>query len=292
MMFNFKKYIFLVYTISLFLNSCSMAKIITDSVDPLLESIDKSINKSNDVEMVREALPANLLILDGLLEASPDNKKILLATIQAYFLYSFAFVEETDKERAKKLYLKAKKYALRMLVVKKKFLRALELPQYEPFLETLSSLTKKEVPALFWLINTWMAWINLSLDNLDIFIDIPKIESILLRILELDETYFYGGPHLSLAGFYGVLPESLGGQPNKAKEHFVKAFAFSKGKLLLVYLFYAKYYAVQIQDRKLFLESLETILAAPPDLFPERNLLNEVVRFKAQKLLEKVDDFF
>jgi hypothetical protein len=55
---------------------------------------------------------------------------------------------------------------------------------------------------------------------------------------------------------------------------------------------YAKFYAVQIQDKALFVKTLSEIIATPVDSFPERNLANEVAKRKAKDLLEKADTLF
>jgi len=277
----------------MFILGCNTGKMIVDTMDPVVEKMDQSLNKSNDVEMARQAFPANLLLIEGLLESSPNNKRLLLAATQGYFFYAFAFIEEENKERAKKLYLKSRDYALDLFFDKKDdFKAALKNYNQEYFLSVLSQTDHEDVPALFWMVNSWMAWINLNLDNLDIFVDLPKIEALMNRLLLLDDSYFYGGIHLCLASYYGILSKALGGQPEKSKYHFEKAFSGSRGKLLLVHFFYAKYYAVQIQDKKLFIKTLEDILAIPDNYFPERNLLNQVIKIKAKKLLKRVEEYF
>ena len=94
---------------------------------------------------------------------------------------------------------------------------------------------------------------------------------------------------------YHAFPEMLcfiGGNPEKAKRQFQRAFELSKSKLLVGPLMYAKFYAVQIQDKALFVKTLNEIVATPKNSFPERNLANEVAKRKAKDLLEKVDTLF
>ena len=55
---------------------------------------------------------------------------------------------------------------------------------------------------------------------------------------------------------------------------------------------YAKHYAVRVQDRELFVETLEEIIAAPDNLLPEQNLANEIAKQQAKDLLEETDDMF
>jgi len=111
-------------------------------------------------------------------------------------------------------------------------------------------------------------------------------------VAELDETYYYGTVHSMLGSLYSAPPKAMGGNPEKAKRHFQRAFELSKSKFLVVHLMYAKFYAVQIQDKALFVKTLNEIVATPVNSFPERNLANEVAKRKAKDLLEKVDTLF
>ena len=104
------------------------------------------------------------------------------------------------------------------------------------------------------------------------------LQAMLTRLLELDEGYFYGLPHLLQAVHYASFAVALGGDPAQAQHHFMRAYALSQGRLLLVPLLEAQYYAVQVQDRALFTERLQHILEAPETLFPEQALLNAVAR--------------
>jgi hypothetical protein len=91
---------------------------------------------------------------------------------------------------------------------------------------------------------------------------------------------------------YASFAAALGGDPAQAQHHFRRAYALSQGRLLLVSLLEAQYYAVQIQDRALFTERLQHILETPETLFPEQALLNAVARRRAALLLRRVDELF
>jgi len=283
--------LFIISCLVFLISSCSMSKMMVNFMNPIIEKASEAVDKSNDVEMVREAIASQIIQINGLLEVSPDNKVLLLAASKAYNGYGFAFIEDEDKKRAKKLYLKARNLALRMVKKKKKFIKALN-GTLNDFLPTLNTLKKNDVPGLFWAIMSWMQWINLSLDNTDIFLDIPKIEAIIYKIIELDETYYHGGPHLSIASYYAAQAEMFGGNSKKAEYHFDKAFEISESKFLLVHLYYAKYYAVQIQDKELYLKTLKKIIDAPDDLSKKLTFANQIAKIKARELLNTVDDYF
>ncbi len=281
----------LLISIISFVWGCSRAKFMADSMVPLMHKMDASANKQDDVELMRDAIPYTLVFLDGLIEASPNNKSFLLKAAEAYSGYGFAFIEDNDPKRASRFYLKAKAYGLRSLKWNKDFINTLDKPLDE-FLPTLKKFGKHDVPGLFWTANAWLAWISLNLDNPQVFVDLSKAEAIVKRILVLDENYYYGMAHAMMGTFYAAPPKLLGGDPVKAKNHFDKAFEISRSKFLIVHFLYAKFYAYQIQDRDLFVKTLEYVISAPDDLFPEKRFANIVAKRKAKRLLDDIDDYF
>ena len=62
--------------------------------------------------------------------------------------------------------------------------------------------------------------------------------------------------------------------------------------MLLFHLLYAEYYAAKIQDRALYISTLESIIASPDDILPEMVFLNCAVKRKANKMLQDVDTVF
>ena len=275
-----------ILVISLLLAGCSMKEQMVRSMDPIMEDMSSAVNMSNDVELMRDGLPASLIQMDGFIKSAPNNK-LLLKAAESYFGYSFSFVEDINKPRASALYLKAREYALRALKKYRQFDE--QAPDLKDMLENCG---KQDVPALYWTASSWLAWIGLNIGNPEAMMDLPKVEAMLQRVIELDETYYYGTAHAMLGGFYAALPKNMGGNLEKAKLHFQRAFELSGSKLLVVQLMYAKFYAVQIQDKALFVKTLSEIIATPVDSFPERNLANEVAKRKAKDLLEKADTLF
>lgn len=270
---------------------CNSTKFMVDSMDPLMEKMNAAVNKHTDVEMVKDAMPAALIQLDGMIEASPDNKKLLVRTAEGYNGYSFVFVEGKDNKRAMKLYYRSFQYALRALKQKKKFAEAFDGPIGE-FEASLDVFGKKDVPALFWTASSWLSWAGLNVDDPEIFLALPKIKVMLKRCIELDETYKYGIAHTVLGVLYATRPVAHGGKPEKAKAEFDRAFELSQRKMLVFQLMYAQYYAYQIQDRELFVTTLNEVIDAPDDLFPEMGFINAAAREKAEKLLNDVDTIF
>jgi uncharacterized protein (DUF1778 family) len=270
----------------------SPGQIMVNSMKPLMDKMKVSFNKNNDLELVREAMPFILIQLDSFLEMSPDDKELLVRAAEANSGYAFAFVVETDKAHARRLYKKARDYALRGLKQNETFKQALDQTT-EDFIQALNTFDEEDVPALFFATSSWFSWIGLShASNPEVLLDLPKIEAMMDRILVLDEKFKYGGTHALLGVLFASRPPKFGGQPEEAKYHFDEAFEISESKYLVWHLLYARFYAVQIQDRQLFVTTLEKVIAAPENLLPENIFVSELAKQKAKVMLAKVDNFF
>lgn len=266
-------------------------RMMVDSMEPLMEKMNLAVNKHTDVEMVKDAMPAGLLQLDGLIEASPNNSKILVKAAEGYNGYSFVFVEGKDNERAKKLYLRSLGYSLRALKQKKKFADAFDGP-IEEFKASLDVFDKEDVPALFWASAGWLSWVGLNVDEPEIFLAMPKIKAMLNRCIEIDETYKYGMAHAVLGILYAARPEAYGGKPEMAKAELDRALELSDRKMLVYLYMYAKHYCYQIQDKALCEKILNEVISAPDDLFPEMGFINTAAKIKAKKLLSELDEIY
>ncbi|MFQ5989235.1 MAG: TRAP transporter TatT component family protein [Candidatus Methylomirabilales bacterium] len=261
--------------------------------------------REEDLELAAQALASNLKLLEVLLQTSPDDQDLLLLASQGFGAYTFAFVEEkiaayrTDpqraslhRERARRLYLRGRDYGLRILKLRhERFPVALHggLPSFR---EALQAFQAGDVPALFWAAYGWGGAINWSRDHPEMVADLPRVVAMMRRALELDEGYFHAGPHLFFGVYYGSRSPALGGELSRAKFHLDRALDLTEGNFLLVRLFIADPYAVQIQDRALFETQVRLILDAPDDLSPEHRLFNQIAKVRAQLLLERMDELF
>ena len=260
------------------------------SAATLLEDVANSANKQSDLRVVREGMPAYLMLIDGMVEAVPNNTRLLITAAQAYASFASAFVEETDTEYARTLYRKAKKYGLRALEQ-----RGLKYPLSKPFddfVEALNRLGKDDVPYMFWTATCWGSWIRLSLGSMAAVAELPRVEALMKRVLVLDEQFYFGGPHLFMGIWFASRPKIAGGDLTRAQHHFQKALEFSQGKFLMTQVYYADQYARKTFDRKLFVATLQKVLEAPVDKIPQLTLLNTVAHKRAKELLEQVDAYF
>ena len=268
------------------------AKFTVNSMRPLMDKMNIAVNQNSDVELVRDAMPASLVQLDGFIEVDPENEYLLLRAAEANGGYAFLFLMDTDKPRARQLYQKSKEYALRVLLKNEDFQEAFHQP-INVFTLSLKTFEKEDVRALFLAANSWLSWIGLThAESPKALMDLPKVEALMDRIIELDDTFNYGGVHAMLGAYLASRPVMLGGNPKEADWHFKQAFEISDSKFLMWKYLYAKFYAVQLQDRALFVQTLQDVISAPENLLPEKNFVNEAARMKSRTLLAQVDELF
>lgn len=299
-----KNVIILILTACLFF-SCSINKMIVNKIADSLSQGDSTVfTGDNDPELIGEALPFALKLYESLLEQTPENTDLLLATGKAFSLYSYGFVqskaeklsdEDIDKKthlmkRAKKLYLRGRDYILRAIEVNHSgFLKKIDENKIDGF---LSQMKKDDVPFLYWGGMSWMG--AFSVDPFDFELGMSKINGVkmITKALELDEEYENGSIHSFFISYYGSMPEGMGGSEKKAREHYEKALQFTKGKIASPYLNLAVSVCVNKQKIDEFKELMDKVLEIDVDKDPGNRLLNLLAQDKAKWMLEHLDDYF
>ncbi len=256
-----------------------------------LQDVAAAAAKQSDTTIVREGTPAYLMLVDGLIEAYPDNRELLLAGCKAYASYASMFVADVRPKQGEALYRKARLYGFRALSYRADFGKA-AAGNLDEFRSFLRQYKKEDVPALFWTASAWAGWISSDLGNVDAVGDLPVLEATLDRVIELDETYYYGGPHLLMGVYLAARSPVFGGGLAESKKEFDRAFSISGNKTLAGKVLFARYYAVGTKDRSLFEAALREVIAAPGDEVPELTLSNELAKENARKLLDKTEEYF
>lgn len=241
--------------------------------------------RQEDVVVAEQGTPAFLLVLDGLIEHSPRNKDLLLSGAQAYAAYAAAFVGPDAPERNRRLTEKAKGYALRALSLHNKHFGRVKDEPYLEFATCLETFDQGDVPYVFHAAVAWAGWIQAHSDSMDALADLPKVQALIERVIELDETFYYGAPHTFLGVLLTIRPPSLGGRPEEARKHFERALELGEGKLLTTFVMYAKNYAKLMYEEELFFDLLDTVLNSPVDAVPDLTLVNTLAKEQAGELI-------
>ena len=285
------KRISLLFLLIALLTGCATSKTMTVAATAsLLEDVAKASSKQSDLTLIRRGMPSYLMLIDGMVEALPDNKRLLIRAAQLYASYASAFIQDEDKVYAVALYARAREYALRALE-QNGFKNPATRP-FDDFENSLYDLGQKDVPYLFWAASCWGNWISLNQGSMEAMAELPRVELLMKRVLELDETFYYGGAHIFMGVLEAAKPKVAGGDLDRARIHFLKAIELGDGKFLMTRIYYADHYARKAFDRKLFISILEKVLEIPADTTPELTLLNSVAHARAKEMLTRVDEYF
>ncbi|MBW1677847.1 MAG: TRAP transporter TatT component family protein, partial [Deltaproteobacteria bacterium] len=259
--------------------------------------------QDDDPELIRDALPFALKTYEALLASDPKNRDLCLTTADVFVKYASAFVhadaerlEKLDfqraqslRRRAKKLYLRGRNYALAGLT--------LDYPDFEKKLrkdpqQVLHALSDKDVPLLFWAAAGWAGAISTDVNNMSLIAELPMVEAMMCRALELDEDFEGGAIHEFFITYEGSRSEAMGGSAKRAREHFARVVQLTRGEKASPYVSLASSVAVRKQDYQMFKDLLQKALAIDPDAVPKWRLANILAQEKAQWLLDLSADLF
>ncbi|MCK7461675.1 MAG: TRAP transporter TatT component family protein [Sphingobacterium sp.] len=112
------------------------------------------------------------------------------------------------------------------------------------------------------------------------------------RVAALDPGYGRGSLDAFYVGYYGSLPDYLGGDAAKAREHFAKAQAAAGRTDTSPLLSLATTVCVKEQNAAEFKRLLDEVLAFDPATSPPNRLVNILNQRKARWYLDHIDDFF
>ena len=283
------------------LSACSLKRMAVNTIaDTLAESGD-TFASDDDPELIRDAVPFSLKLMESTLADVPRHRGLLLATCSGFAQYAFAFVQvdaeqiefdeyegaEALKLRARRLYLRARDYCLRNLEVAYPGLA--QKLHVDPQ-TAVARMKAEDVPALYWTGAAWGAAVSLGLDRPELVADLPAVKALLARALVLDEAYERGAIHEAFISLE-ALPEAMGGSPARAREHFKRALELSKGLSAGAYVSLATTVVVAEQNREEFERLLKEALAVDSDEEPGLRLANLVAQKRARFLLDHVDLF-
>ncbi len=253
------------------------------------DNLTTAILNEDDTGLVRDGVPAYLLLIDGLIEGDPQNPDILLAGAKLYGAYAGGFVD--DGERAQRLAGRAYSYARRALCLREKPLCDALDGSFDAFAAALKQADAKDIATIYGFASAWAGKIQVNSGDWNAIADLPKLQALLQRANEIDEHYDNGGASLYLGVINSIRPASLGGKPEEGKAYFDKALELSGGRNQMVRVLYAQFYARLVFDQALHDKLLNDVLAADP-VAPKLTLINTLAKRKAKALLESGKDYF
>jgi hypothetical protein len=148
----------------LLLAGCSPGKMVVRGSQSIMDSSLETMNRETDLELARQAMPANLKLLEGMLIEDPGNTELRLYAAQGFYGYAFGFIELEDPLRAAQLYRRCYDHA-RIALARTGVKLDPEHSTTADFEAAVSQAGKRAVPGLFWTASCLSNWINLNRDS-------------------------------------------------------------------------------------------------------------------------------
>lgn len=277
--------------LAIVLGGCSTSGLAVKSFAPVLRNTVDATLRSDDPDLVGDGLPTSLLLIEGMSETSPGNREIAELGGLLYFAYAFAFVEDTAPERASGLYSRGLGHAWRSFH-RPALEHAIREGTFDEVSAAIERVSRDDAEALLWVCANWGMWIQLNLEKPRAAADLARLLPLAERVASLDETLYWGMPRILLGALHAGRPVTLGGNPDRSRAEFERAFAVSDRNMLLAQVFFAKFWCVQTFDAEAFASALREVLDAPPGKLPDAELLNRIAQRKAQALLPRAEEIF
>jgi predicted anti-sigma-YlaC factor YlaD len=289
--------------LALALSGCSIKRMAVNQVGNALAGGGTTFAADDDPELVKAAVPFSLKLMESLLAESPKHAGLLLATSSGFTQYGYAFVQQDADEiesqdlaqatalrqRAKKLYARARNYGLRGLEVPHPgFTNALAADPHA----AVAALRRSDVPQIYWTAMAWGALISQSKDEPQRVGEVPQLEALIDRALALDEGWNEGAVHGFLITYEMARTGVKGDAAERSRREFERAMEQSRAWQAAPLVAYAESVCVQKQDLKQFEVLLQRALAIDVDAHPEHRLANLIYQRRARWLLSKKDELF
>jgi predicted anti-sigma-YlaC factor YlaD len=282
---------------------CSLKTMAVKTVANTLADTGDVFTRDDDPDLIRDATPFALKLYESLLESVPNHVPLLIATCGSFTQYGYAFLEaEADsldgsrrneatalRERALKHYLRGRGYCLR--AADARLGKGTSAALLQDPVAAVAKARKEDVPLLYWSAASWGAAISLGIDRPDLAVDFPSVRALADRALALDPGWNKGAIHELMISL-DSLPEALGGNPARARDHFKMAVEIQKGLYPGPYVALATGVSVPAQDRPEFERLLKEALAIDPEKDPSNRLVTLVSQRRARVLLDRVDEKF
>lgn len=268
------------------LNGCSF--LVSSATDDFSARLKQTILAQNDPEIVKDALPAYLLVMEASAAGENENENLLFANANLYTAYLGLLPD--DSPRKARLSLKGLDFALRGICTHSENWCGIQQKPATDIQSLLATTSLEDIDSLYSLGTAWSAWIQANKNDWNAVAQLAQVKQIMQRVIEQDEAHQQGNAHLYLAVMESLIPETLGGKPDAAKQHFQRALELSPDNLMSKVLF-AKHYARMVFDRDLHDNLLKTVLAAQTAA-PGLTLINTLAQQQAQQLLNSANDYF
>jgi hypothetical protein len=208
------------------------ARIAASASAGMADNLSAAILDQDDPELVREGMPAFMLLLDSMVRSSPNDPDTLGAAARLYAVYGIAFVD--DPERAKTLTARARNYGARALCAQQKKACNLDSLAFEDYEEVIGRLESRDADALYSYSIGYLAYIRANSEDFTALTGLPKVEFALDRLLMVGAGDDAGAANMYLGILNTLRPPALGGKPEVGREYFETALVLTEGRDLSI----------------------------------------------------------
>lgn len=282
------------------LGGCSIKKFALTHIGNALADTGDTYEADDDPELVGEALPFSLKLMEGLVAQTPEHEGLRLACARGFTSYAYAYVQQPadmeggDLARRDEAYARARRLYARGL---QNALVALErsYPSFTVQLRTdpasaLKAVRREHVPLLYWTAASLGLAISLSVDEAAMLGRLREVDALLDRALVLDESWGRGALHEFAITLEGARPPDGRRDPAAARKHYERALALSGGRRASLHVTFAESVAVRDQSVTEFRAALDRALAIDAYAARDDRLSNLIAQRRARWLLAHQDD--
>ena len=223
--------------------------------------------------------------------ATAENIEVLALITRAYYFYADSYLRGDEKA-----YLDHMDRAVwwgerALIAASPEFAEA--MANKGKYHETIGLVGIEGLPAMYWYATALGKWARAS--GFGVLVgQKDNIKATMTRALELDPTYYHGGPHRYFGAFYAIAPAFAGGDPEQSKIHYEKSLEiapyFIGTKVLM-----AENLSTKLDDEEMFDSMIAEVLAAdittaPAEIHAEMAV--EQAKAKELKAQKEEDDWF
>ena len=252
-------------------------------------NLGNAILSQTDPEVAAASLPTFMVMMDSLVLDAPKNPAILSASANLNGAYASLFA--SSDAQAKQLTEKSLRQARIAICSEISAICSQNNLSLDQFQAILADVDEANIDLLYALGTAWAGWIQSHTDDWNALAQVPKVEAVMNKVVELDEGFEWGRGHLYLAVINSQLPPALGGKPEKGRMHFEKAIEISKGQDLIAKVEFARQYARLMFDQELHDQLLNEVIDAKTTVIT-LNLSNAVAKQQAKQLLSTSTEYF
>ncbi|MDR2659462.1 MAG: TRAP transporter TatT component family protein [Spirochaetaceae bacterium] len=269
----------------------------------LFSCTTQQIAMRSSPEFVASMLPGIIKKNEAKLKKNPDSQKLILETGSYYVMDANAFVQGPASM------LPPEKYAEREAEYKKArlmYLRGAEILEdglerrhpgviaaaREGETDVFKSLTKDDVPYIYWLTAAVLSAFSLDPMDLSTGMKVGEVSRLIQYAYILDPDFNNGALDDFFILYYASLPPSMGGDLALAKEHYKRALEKTRFLSASPYVSWAQAACIPAQNFQDFKYNLNKALSINVNKDMSNKLLNVLAQRKARYLLDNADIYF